>query len=72
MDLPTLIYYETQHNMVTLTDPVLSKAILDILTKWRLGTLILPIHYDPLVRSAVQAHRGYLVGTILYIRTVGT
>ena len=66
MDLPTLIYYETQHNMVTLTDPVLSKAILDILTKWRLGTPILPIHYDPLVRSAVQAHRGYLVGTILY------
>ena len=37
-----------------LTDPVLSEAILDILTKWRLGTPILPIHYDPLVRAAVQ------------------
>ena len=36
-----------------LTDPVLSDAILDILTKWRLGTPILPIHYDPSVRSAV-------------------
>ena len=37
-----------------LTDPILSEAILDNLTKWRLGTPIMPIHYDPLVRSAVQ------------------
>jgi len=40
-----------------LTDPVLSEAILDILTKWRLGTPILPIHYNYSVRSAVHAQR---------------
>ena len=36
-----------------LSGPVLSKAILDILAKWRLGTPILPIYYDTLVCSAV-------------------